>query len=413
MSAVSPILTKCPSCRSSFRVSETQLGKRAKCTSCGKAFVVALCKSKGSGSANSNSAVADTAPKLVAVLCPTCGTRLDGSNAKPGQMDEVGRMDKVEQRTSCPDCGLTSQVELSKEEPLTERSLLPEEEEYQLDEDDLISSLSATSPSIYTPLYEATGQQDEEEREKQIQRAATDRSARPRMPSWPLLSGYKPYVFGPGVLSRWVTISLAFTASGSLAAFTWPLIFQGYGAIVALPFLCLAASIAACAYAVGAACAVLVVTESSEGNDLIQPWPGSNPADWMGEALHLFFALSVACIPGWGIAKLLGAQDSEVALAMAVSGWLLFPFALLSMLEGGSILSFVSPGVFGSLFHRPGSWITCWLLSGTGAAFVVGGVLLLAIPQSLFLLLLAAPLGIAALGLYARLIGRLAWRIRE
>jgi hypothetical protein len=232
------------------------------------------------------------------------------------------------------------------------------------------------------------------------------------MPRFPLLTGWVAFLLAPGVLSRWFSLSVLLALFASLAAFAFPMLFAGFGALAGLPLLCGAAALGGLWYAAAAACAVTVVTESSEGNSHIAAWPSTNPTDWMGEALYLLVAASAAAAPGYLVAKLLGGEPSVVMLGMLVSAWYLFPVMHLSTLEASSPFSLLMPGVLGSLRHWPGTWALFYLLSAGGFALLGGVVWWMSGFGPAGQLAALTPV-VGGLGAYFRLIGRLAWRIRD
>jgi hypothetical protein len=153
-----------------------------------------------------------------------------------------------------------------------------------------------------------------------------------------------------------------------------------------------------------------IVAESSEGSKEVHNWPPL--LDWFGD----FFAFAVAAVmsgfPGWAICYLLPIDPLlEVAILVA-SIVVCFPIAVLSQLDIGSMWGVLSPKVARILARCPFSWLTFFVLTGL-LAFVCIAATYLAAQLQVGLGLIAAPLGTAAFILYARLLGRLAWRLAE
>ncbi len=214
------------------------------------------------------STLAAAQAEMIAVHCELCDTL------------EYATPEQVGTSLVCPDCGHATPVRQPKSKP----SPPPVDEgDYELDApqvDDEYSTPSA--PPIYHRLEDFQSK-SREEQEREISRVATNRRARPQMPRWPLVTGWAAFLVAPGVMSRWFSLSVLLAAFGALAAFAFSMMFAGFGALAGLPLLCGAAALCALWYAAAAACAVTVVTESSEGNNHIVAWPSANLTDWMGE----------------------------------------------------------------------------------------------------------------------------------
>ncbi|MGI9455263.1 MAG: MJ0042-type zinc finger domain-containing protein [Aeoliella sp.] len=475
MNAISHIIAECPSCRSSFRVSEEHIGKTAKCTSCGKAFVVERRETQKPSNLSE-----ELPPQRVDVECRVCQTRLQGSIRQVGQWltcpdcgtktklppperrrltpppaslegeqyalwegeDQpwgvdlaaaeakmipvhcglcetlmYARPEQTGQMIDCPDCGYASLVK-----PLHEPETDAEDvtgDAYDLDEKNIAVASLSLPPSV-----QDLDSLSEEDRAQRVGRVVTDRRARPQMPRWPLLTGWYGFLLAPGVIARWISLSLVLAGVLALGVVSYATTMgagsglAAFGAVAGLCFLCLAAMAGILWYGAASACAIMVVTESSEGNNQIQPWPSSNPIDWLGEAFYLMVTFAAAAIPGWAVGTLAFSAPEDLATATALSIWLCFPVVLLSTLEASSPWALVMPGVLGSLRYFPGSWVLFYLMSGAGLMLAIGVLVTVEVLGLLggiggLGLLLAVPIVIAAVGLYFRLIGRLAWQIRE
>jgi len=477
MNAVSHILTECPACRSSFRVSSEYVGRTAKCTSCESKFVVKPRAEKATAKADADSTKA-AKPKLIGVNCRLCGTRMYGTQAEVGQLlscpdcntktqlpaperpkgpnlpaalegeqyalwegDEQPwgdnlratqtplapvhcelcntlqhvTLDKVGTEVVCPDCGLSTRVPPPKTEakhgPKREKRK-PEAVMSEIEVEELHASvLPASAPPIYSRMQDFENQSAEEQ-EKQISRVATNRHSRPRMPRMPLLTGWQAFISGPGVIARWVVLSAILFAPIVLAAIALSVISTGYGAVAGVPLLCSAGIAFVLWFAALCACGVAIVTESSEGNNKIENWPSVNPVDWLGETIYLVVACSAAAIPGWALGKLAMVDPTLAAIPMMGSIWLLFPVVHLSTLDASTPWALITPNIAGSFSEHFGTWTQYYLLSAIGGAATAGCLFGLSMVGGLATVL-APPIAVAAGGLYFRLIGRLAWRLRE
>jgi hypothetical protein len=107
------------------------------------------------------------------------------------------------------------------------------------------------------------------------------------------------------------------------------------------------------------------------------------------------------------------ALDPPWQAAIAAATWLVcFPVALLSALEQSSAFAVVSPRILYSLVRCAGPWLLFvveTLVVGAG----VGYLLLRAVAGSRAFFYLVPWLATAAVLLYMRLIGRLAWWIAD
>ena len=457
-------MTQCPACQARFRVAAAHVGRSARCPSCKATFEVQP--------ASEQQSTPPPEPTYIGTDCRLCGTRLYGTlrdvgkpitcpdcgtqtklpppkakrgpnipAAMKGEQYEIWEgddqpwgsklaaaqaamiavhcelcdtlqyvaLEQVGSSVVCPDCGHATRVEEPKvESPADARN----DPDYEL-EPPVVDEVQATpsAPPIYTRLQDFESKSAEEQ-EREISRVATNRQARPQMPRWPLLTGWVAFLFSPGVISRWFSLSVLLTLFIVLAVFAFSMLFAGYGALAGLPLLCGAASLCAMWYGAPAACAVTVVTESSEGNDQMMAWPSTNPADWLGEAFYLLIAMSAAAAPGYLVVQLSGGEPPVAILGMLASAWLLFPIMHLSTLEASSPFSFLTPGVAGSFGRWPGTWLLFYLLSALGVVAVGSIVWLFENIGSIGLLVAIAPI-VGGLGAYFRLIGRLAWRIRD
>lgn len=309
----------------------------------------------------------------------------------------------------CPDCGHATRVP---QPPPTPPPTAPALRELELHPpQDFSSTEDSQPPAVYSRLHDFNSKSSEEQ-EREIARVATNRKARPQMPRWPLLSGWLSFLRGPDVVARWITLSILLPIFGAIAAMGFSMLFSGYGAIMGLPMMCAAAAGLTLCFGAAAACAIAIITESSEGNDHIMAWPSNNPIDWMGEAIYLLVTLLASAAPGYLLVQLAGPEPSGVLLGMLVSAWVLLPVILLSTLEGSSPFALVMPGVVGSLRDWIGSWALFYLLS---AAFMTAAAVALGLlaSQGVAWLSVGGLVLVGVSGAYFRLLGRLAWRVRH
>lgn len=469
------IFTRCPHCHSKFQVGSEHVGRRAKCSHCGERFLVAPGEHTTSPELESSrptelipvvcrlcgTRMYGTRRQLGEELkCPDCYTRnvvkpverragparpaaLDGEQYELWEGEEqpwgitlAAEQEKlipircglcesplyvppelVGQKTTCPDCGFETPVRpVSRSDPAGPRPV-PAGEEYDLEQ--TVADNSSLEPSAVEPVHvRLFEEQDAETRERLIAQVATNRRSRPRLPKRPLLTGYQSFFTGPGVAIRFLTLT-AFLALATLMVWgAASLASQGPSGIqahllqiVALALIIAASIMGGLALAGGAACAIAIVTETSEGNECVQEWPSTNPPDWMGESLLVALSFGAAGLPGGLMARGLTEEPLVATAMILVSLWLFFPITLLSALEGGSPLALFMPGILGSVVWQGPRWLAFYVLSALLLGAVAGTTLLL-VKLETGLATVAVPLVVAAVATYFRMLGRLAWSIR-
>ena len=231
-------------------------------------------------------------------------------------------------------------------------------------------------------------------------------------PRWTFFSGVFTYPWRSQSMLPWIILSIgiAFWAISGLLVLTGLASGTREGTVMA-GFLGLGwiwLTILTGSYA--AAC-VFAVTETTAYNfDAPYDWP---EPDWRERFFHLLWlgwSLGLAVALVVTPASLIAEGWQHRLLIIAVSTTLLFPVFVLSTLETNS-LSPLSGPVWKSLWREAAAWITFYLLSGA----IVGGsgVASVEVYKGLGLLavVVLAPLWAACVLIYARLLGRLAWRI--
>lgn len=472
MTTDATIRTQCPSCQAKFRVASEHVGRRTRCPGCRQAFEIQPVAQSKSNGPKSNKADAPPEVTYVGVNCRLCGTRMYG------RLDQVGKPMKcpdcdtettlpppkptakqavpaamlgeqyelyegddqpwgitlaaaqaesvpvhcelcgtlqhvppemVGSVAVCPDCDHGTRVH---PKPTTAKKDLGPD--LELEPPTVTEEMATpTAPPVYSRLHDFESLSDED-KEERMSRVATNRKARPQMPRLPLVTGWGAFLRSPGVVPRWLGLSVWLSGCIALAAFSFTLIFGGgpYGAVAGLPLFCAAGAMLGLWYGCCAAIAMTVITESSEGNDKMTAWPTINPIDWMGEALYMMVAALASAAPGYLLVLVTGAHSIFVLGGMLASAWVFYPIMQLSSLEASSPFALAMPGVLGSLGEWFGTWGRFYILSGllaVATVVVVGGLGWLSPP----LLLVASVPIVGAAGVYFRLLGRLAWRIRE
>ena len=231
-------------------------------------------------------------------------------------------------------------------------------------------------------------------------------------PEWTFFSGVTNFLNRPEVLVRWIFSSIGFCLMGWLVALC--VHFYVTDTILALPFFVLPLiwiGIMTLSYA--AASSTPILLETAAGNDKIEGWPEPVMKEQAVDLVYLSFLLIVAEVLSFLLGQLVGILFGPQWLIWLVLTFLLYPIVLLSSLEANSpyvpltwpILKSLQKvgwawGVFyGLSFGLTLAWAlpAVWLLGRSGWTQFIGMVFL-------------APLLAGWCFLYARLLGRLAWR---
>jgi hypothetical protein len=231
-------------------------------------------------------------------------------------------------------------------------------------------------------------------------------------PRWTFISGVFTYPWRHQSLVPWIALSIGLALCGLLGLLAVAGLTGGNraGAVMA-GFVGLAWIWLAILTGSYAAACLFAVTETTAYNfDEPHDWPDP---DWRERFFHFLWIGWCLGLPAALIitpASLVAESGQDRALIVAISTAILFPIFVLSTLETNS-LSPLSGPVWRSLTREAAAWITFYLLSG----LVVGGSGLVSIElyrrMGLLAVVLLAPLWAACVLIYARLLGRLAWRI--
>ena len=153
------------------------------------------------------------------------------------------------------------------------------------------------------------------------------------------------------------------------------------------------------------ACLLAVIEDTASGCDRVQEWPESDWRDWIWTIRFPLVAGFGALLAG----ALLQLLSGEWNLAADLAALIVFPVLLLSMLETGSAFLPIS----GPILKTCVRWWWAWLLfyAETGLIVLVWGwVARFAVAHLPSMALwIVAPLTVAVVLIYARLLGRLAW----
>jgi hypothetical protein len=343
-------------------------------------------------------------PKTVTLKCRRCDTIMHPM------------VNLIGQPIRCPDCGTTNIVPPPPRPVVRPSVLAPDAQTPVLDpaahpgERPLI--LPPTGAMLHEEQFEEEYRRALEKSQRTGKPMQIDRRGRPIMPRWPLVTGVLPFLFSVAIPLVWIFSSAGFAGALWLLLTGIVMSGEGYGAIGGMPlFAAGCASMMICA--AGTYTAILqIVMESSEGNRTIHHWP-SLP-DWFVSLLYLGVALPFSGILGWVISFIpaVAADPRWVALANGASIFIFFPIVMLSQLDINSPAGLVSARILTSLKRCPFSWAFFYFENAVMAA-ICGGATYFVETKYPNATLWLVPLYVLALILFARLIGRLAWRLAE
>jgi hypothetical protein len=333
--------------------------------------------------------------------CPVCGTRLHAA------IDHVGR------KIVCPDCDRPFVV---RPPPPAKRKFDPRDEagdDYELGE-----AIEVPEPRVRVDYRRLEGEPDHT-----AAISATSRSAReqPDAPRWTFFSGIFTLPFYSGAWQRWIALSalaiFVFFLAIKAAEFTEIAASKAFGIMAAgyaaLGMTCygLSAVFGVIWIVVAAGICLAILRDTAFGNNRIQEWPDTLLfVDWCFDSFYVINSLVLSALPLIVAAHLWEVDDLVAEPFLSASTAALFPFLLLSMLEANSPMNPFSWSVCRSLVVRWWAWGMFYIETTVillATAWLIGNVW--PIMKPLLAMALLAPVVVAVLLIYFRLLGRLAW----
>jgi hypothetical protein len=328
---------------------------------------------------------------LPTIACPSCRFALQPRVRHAGK------------RVRCPQCKATVQVpalpsEEEEVEPATKQwpdellrpDIPPGAEAFEIE-----PLPAATLPQLPIAYHQAKA------------RLEADLAAAPKPPRWTFFSGVYTFPFHPDVALRWGILAAALFGCGLLL---WLALTFGPVALVLFGVSALIASVWVFSYV--ATTLLSIVEQTAAGNDEME-WRDDAMSERLVPAASVGLLAGLAAGAGylaaWPLVHVGGAVTHYAAAG--VIGFLLFPVLLLSAMDRGSAVLPWSTDVLTSLGKRAGAWAAFYALGGlVSLAAVATGLVLPAVAP--FTAVIVAPGVLAAAVLvYARLLGRLGWRI--
>ena len=249
-----------------------------------------------------------------------------------------------------------------------------------------------------------------------------DSRGRRIMPRRPLLTGVWRMLATQEVIARWILLSIVFGFAVQLLSEALLTPIQGQAEAIKL-ILTVFGGVAAGAWlAMAGPLVAAIICESASGEDELRQLPKIIAFDWFGELFSVAVPAVAAGLCGlgtWHLARIasLAPAISAGLVAAVVLGVL--PVMLLSALLEGSPLDVISPRLLRSFRYSAGPWLLFYVQTFVLAALAGLAIWFLAEQlgtfggQSTVMAWAVAPLAIAALLLYARLLGRLGWILTE
>lgn len=422
------IAVECRVCGTLMYGRPDQIGKRLKCPDCGAFSVVPpppKPKPKSMPAALEGeqyelwdadtqplpSEILAAQPNYIAVKCRKCATLMHATEKQVGQP------------IVCPDCG-AKHIVPPPPKPAAKRSVLTSDADTPVP-DTALDPGERPAPIVHPSKMFHEEQQESEyaralEKSKRTgKRMEIDSRGRPVLPRFPLLTGILPFPFTSGCPSRWAVLTLglvcwaALLADGIPAWVTWSGGTEGaMRAMAGLGETVLGAVFAIIWIAAASSVFIAIVSQSAVGTKRISDWPTMNFIGSMAEMLPVGIAVLFTGAPGWMLGQLIAPDPWQLALLAGGSLLFGFPITLLSQLAGDSTWELIDLNVLGAAIRCPFSMMLFYLQSACLAA--ICALPTIAIWQvNMYWVLALAPLYVACLIVYARLLGRLAWRLSE
>jgi predicted Zn finger-like uncharacterized protein len=252
-----------------------------------------------------------------------------------------------------------------------------------------------------------------------------DMSKRPVLPRWPFFTGVFSFPLARGVPMRLLLLTVWALIAYAFVLFSLRVIAAGFAmnnaAVVMAGGMLMAISVVMTVmwFSLISACFLAVVRETAHGCDEILEWPDIAFIDWLFEPLYLFTCIGISAAPGLGLEWLMGQYGRNGQLALPIFFIILFPILILSALEQGTPWGVVSGTVYRTFWKAWKGWLafyaTSTLLLAAAGVLATTGVYLAVPPSNHVYLggLVVAFVGVTALFVYFRLLGRLAWYCTE
>ena len=219
----------------------------------------------------------------------------------------------------------------------------------------------------------------------------------------------------PSALLKWSFLTFQMLLTLLLAAF---LIYlrREFGTVgfIAIGFMALGQfALLGWAFSYAAACGMSIMTDTSAGNDEVLGWPDGGLIDWCMDMLTLALLSAFAGLGAYLLTLPISFATGTLIPYIFFFHALLLPFFILAGLDADSIWLPVSKMVTQSLRTVSLAWIKVTVLLNLVVVVVAGVVFALADVNEFAAAFVAAPIIAAAIFIYFRLLGRMAYTIAQ
>jgi ribosomal protein S27E len=235
-------------------------------------------------------------------------------------------------------------------------------------------------------------------------------------PRWTFYSGVFTFPWRKAVIGRWGGMTVGFTALFLLLSiFAVGPADGGAGlGVVALGFFALPLIwVLIFTLSYSAACCLRILESTAAGLDDVEGWPDPIWKEWAGQLIYLLWIAAMPTVVCFGIGRL--AQLAGLSLWPVMLGLLfvIFPIVLLSALEANSVWVPLTRPILVSLWQLWWGWGLFYLESGCLAGLLWAQIYFGRSGFEIATLISFAPMLSACMVIYARLLGRLAWKIGQ
>lgn len=412
-----PERPSCPKCGNRLRVLPDQVGTAVRCPKCNAKFVIGgrpkPSKPKPAAPPGRPSAEpASTAPAATSAeehfddsYLPEIPQKRstivpEETSHLPGEQPQI-----VPQEPAT--LGEPTAPVLPEQDVTGESPYAAEQTEYEVDWSTLDAAAEdAIEPEAAAPLNVSA---EQEYLESARARGLVREVSVAKPPRWTFFTGVFSYPWRGVNLSRWTAMSFGLSVAGwaSLRTLEYLGLMDGLLTNLAVQGVVLAMFTIIILLAVlsfAAASCQAAIQDTSDGHDLPQEASLPEWDHWVFTFLAWFSLAAGAAALGFPLSLAIGPA------AFLIAGALLFPILLLSAMEADSFFVPYSPAVLRTLGEFWQGWLMFYLLTtGMFALWVVGFDL--AATQAPYLtVVLSGPVLAAMMLIYARLLGRLAWR---
>ncbi len=352
----------------------------------------------------------------------------------------AGAPDQLGEQVRCPKCNATFTIgksspktktavsaddEYEPERPLKPATIVPEEPAM------LESSMRAeivpmqAPPTSHLPHYEVDWATDEMEMEppqspppKNLEpdyleiarsRGLVREESEETIPNWTFFSGVFSFPWQLPNLGRWMVMTVGLTLSLLVIVMAAEQLAGNVrGTTLTLPMLSMfAAAMSLVTLMFCSACFIAAVDDTADGHEEVQEITMPPMDQW----LFSFFSVIHLWLMSGALGYPLVFVPQIGPVGIPISSVVLFPILFLSALECDSFFLPWSPSVWKSLVRHAGAWLAFYVISTPLlAGWSVGSLFLLGQSPYASVVLLGPALAAVVL-IYARLLGRLGWRL--